>query len=69
MTRRTNVPPSAPILLRVNEAAEMLGLCRATLYELMASGALDSVKIGRARRIPRESLDAFIADRLAVRDE
>lgn len=33
-------------------AADRLGLCRASIYNLMARGEIRTVKIGRARRIP-----------------
>jgi excisionase family DNA binding protein len=47
-------------LLKVQEAAERLQVSRAFLYELMASGQVDSVSIGAARRVPESSLDAYI---------
>ena len=43
-------------LLSVAEAARFLSVSRSTLYELMESGQLYYVKIGRARRIPRRAL-------------
>jgi len=33
----------------------------AKVYELMASGRLSSLKIGRSRRIPVEALTAFVS--------
>ncbi len=53
------------VLLRPDEAAEMLGVSRATAYELMSSGELRSVKIGNLRRIPRRSLDEFVERKIA----
>ena len=47
-------------LLKVHEAAERLQVSRAFLYELMASGEVDSVSIGAARRVPESSLDTYI---------
>lgn len=49
------------LLLRVEEAAELLGLSRAYVYELLGTGAIPSVKIGRSRRIRPADLDAFVA--------
>lgn len=49
------------LLLRPEEAAEVLSLSRATIYALMASGAIASVKIGRSRRISRDALEAYVA--------
>jgi excisionase family DNA binding protein len=48
-------------LLTVEEVAERLRLGRTKVYELMNSGELAYIKIGRACRIPRDSLYAFVA--------
>lgn len=48
-------------LLTVAEAQTALSISRPTLYRLMASGEIHSVKLGRSRRIPQSSLDDFIA--------
>lgn len=50
-----------PLLLRVDEAAEALALSRTKVYELMASGELESVNFGRCRRIPMDALRSLIA--------
>lgn len=47
-------------LLRPEEAAEYLALSRARIYELLASGQIESVNIGRSRRIPLAALDDFV---------
>lgn len=47
-------------LHRVEEAAKILSLSRPTVYWLMCSGELASVRIGRARRIPHRALVAFV---------
>ena len=49
-----------PILLRPEDAARALDLSRTTTYALIASGQLRSVKIGRARRVPRSALTDFV---------
>lgn len=49
------------LLVRPENAAMALGISRSKVYELMASGRLQSVKIGRSRRIPMEALLAFVA--------
>lgn len=51
------------ILLTPERAAEQLDIGRTTVYGLMASGELASVKIGRSRRIPADALVAYV-DRL-----
>ena len=48
------------LLLRPHEAAELLGLGRSTVYELIASGAIPSITIGRSRRVPLEALRAWV---------
>jgi excisionase family DNA binding protein len=47
-------------LYRVPEAAKLLGLGRTSVYALLKSGALNSVHVGRSRRIRRDDLDRFI---------
>jgi len=47
-------------MLTVVEAARRLAIGRSTVYELLASGALESVHIGRLRRIPVDSLIEFV---------
>jgi excisionase family DNA binding protein len=49
------------LLLTPAEVAEVLGVGRSTVYELLAAGLVESVRIGRARRIPRAALDAYVA--------
>ena len=49
------------LLYRVTETAEVLGLSRAKVYELINSGALRSVRIDGARRIRADDLSAFVA--------
>ena len=48
------------LLLTVGEAAAVLAIGRTTLYELIATGQLATVHIGRAVRIPRSELEAFV---------
>lgn len=57
---RTKEPP---LLLRVEEAARLLGLGRTKVYELIARGELRAIKVDAATRVPRAELDAWIAAR------
>ena len=52
-----------PLLLTVKMAAARLSVAESTLYLLVTSGELESITIGRARRIPMDALTAYI-DRL-----
>lgn len=48
------------LLLKPEEVAECLNVNRSKVYELMRSGALESVRIGARRRVPRTAVNAFI---------
>jgi len=50
------------LLYTVPEVAEMVGLGRSKLYELIAAGELESVRIGRATRVPASALARFVED-------
>lgn len=47
--------------VKVIEACEILCLGKTRVYELMDSGELPSVRIGSARRIPLDGLEAYLA--------
>jgi excisionase family DNA binding protein len=49
------------LLLTVEEAARRLNIGRTTMYGLVSSGAVESITIGRLRRVPSECLDNFVA--------
>jgi excisionase family DNA binding protein len=49
------------LLIRPEDAAIALGVSRTKVYELMASGRISSLKIGRSRRIPVDALTAFVS--------
>jgi excisionase family DNA binding protein len=42
------------------EAAHALGVSRSTVYELIASHVLASVRIGSCRRVPVEALRSYV---------
>lgn len=52
-----------PLLLKVPDAAAMLGVGRSTLYELIQTGDLVAVRIGRSVRIPARAIREY-AERL-----
>jgi excisionase family DNA binding protein len=51
---------ATPRLLRIEEAAGCLGLSKRKTYELMTKGELQSVYIGRSRRITFAALQCFV---------
>ena len=48
------------LLLRVEEAGHQLNLGRTVMYELIRSGRLRSVKVGKLRLIPSAALLEFV---------
>ncbi len=54
-----------PLLYKPEQAAEIIGIGRSKIFELMAGGQIASVQIGRYRRIPRESLERYVRELLA----
>jgi excisionase family DNA binding protein len=48
------------LLLTVPEAAEALAISRSKLYQLLATGAVDSIRIDGSRRIPISALNDYI---------
>lgn len=47
-------------LLKPEAAAQALEIGRSKIYQLLESGELESVKIGRSRRISEKALEAYI---------
>jgi excisionase family DNA binding protein len=56
------------LLLTVGEAAERLRLGRTLVYRLISSGELESVTVGRLRRVPAECLAEYVASLRRTRD-
>jgi excisionase family DNA binding protein len=50
-----------PRWLKIPAAVAYTGISRSVLYELMNAGKIRSHRIGAARVIDRESLDAFVS--------
>ena len=49
-----------PVTLRVEDLMPILGIGRNTAYQLIRSGQIRSVRIGRQIRIPRKTLLEFL---------
>lgn len=49
------------LLLRIEDAASRLGIARSMMYQLVRSGEVESVRVGRLRRIPVECLEEYVA--------
>ena len=63
MLHRGTVPPLAPIAVRPQQAAEMIGVSERTLRELMRQGEIPFAKLDRAVLISVSELHAFIERR------
>jgi excisionase family DNA binding protein len=59
--RRPRAEPGPDkLLLRVEEAAQVLSVGRTRVYALIGSGELRSVKIGGSRRVPAAVLREYV---------
>lgn len=54
------------LLLTVEEAAERLKIGRTHMYNLVSTGAVRSVTIGRLRRVPTGCLAEYVSNLLAA---
>ena len=54
------------LLLTVEEAADRLSVGRSSLYNLVMSGEIVSIKLGRSRRVPAAELERFVSERLEM---
>lgn len=52
--------PAEPIAVRVATAVKLTGIGRSTLYELIKSGEIETVKIGRSTFIPYRCLKKLV---------
>lgn len=49
-------PVNAKVTLTVPEAAELIGVCKPTMYEMVRAGKVRSVKVGKKILISQQSL-------------
>ena len=52
-----------PLTLRVEDLMPILGIGRNTAYELVRSGKIRSIRIGRQLRIPKDAIQDYLAHR------
>ncbi|MEW2444691.1 excisionase family DNA-binding protein [Micromonospora marina] len=55
-----------PLMHKPLAAARRIGVGRSKLFELLAAGEIESVKVGRARLVPEAALVEYV-DRLRKR--
>nr|WP_145812846.1 helix-turn-helix domain-containing protein [Kribbella amoyensis] len=60
MSTTEEVAATPLLLLTVEQAAKRLGIGRTTCYALVSSGEIESVPVGRLRRIPAECISEYV---------
>jgi excisionase family DNA binding protein len=65
--RADSLSAPLPLVLTVEQAAERLGVGRTVMYALVSSGAVESIQIGRLRRVPADALVTFLDELRAGR--
>jgi excisionase family DNA binding protein len=60
--------PHPALLLTPEQAAHELQIGRHKVFDLITSGELHSIKIGKSRRIPRAAIEEFISELAAAQD-
>lgn len=54
---------SRPLTVRIREACRLTGIGRSKLYELIAAGEIDVIKVGAITLVPVSSLTRFLQRR------
>jgi excisionase family DNA binding protein len=60
MPRRKQVPSAQPLLLTIPDVAVTLGVCRATVYNLIYRKGLPTIALGSVRRVHPDSLREWL---------
>lgn len=53
-----------PLALRVEDLMPILGIGRNTAYDLVRSGQIRSVKVGRQIRVPKDAVMEFLGTKV-----
>ena len=51
-----------PMLFTAEEVADILHIGRSTVFKLMKQNQLESIRLGRSRRVPIDALQNFVED-------
>jgi len=54
-----------PILYTVEEVADILHIGRSTVFTLIKQGKLESIRLGRSRRVPIDAMQEYVNDLLS----
>lgn len=71
MTAARRLSPAELLVLKPDQAAELLGISRSKVYELTSAGLLKTITVfpGGPIRIRRTDLDAYLDERSKARAE
>ncbi|WP_337974352.1 helix-turn-helix domain-containing protein [Cellulomonas sp. NTE-D12] len=61
MTTTDHADERPRLMLTIQEAADQLAISRTLCYQLIKSGSLATVRIGRLNRVPADELADFVA--------
>ena len=56
------------LLLNIADVSAILSIGRSRTYQLVMSGQLESLKLGRRRLIAREALERFVREQMEASD-
>ena len=59
-TQRERSLQDLPLVLTVEDLMEVLNIGRNTAYEIVRSGQIRSVRIGKNYRVPRDAVEEFL---------
>lgn len=51
-----------PVMFTVPQVCRIMQMSRSKVYELVASGEIPSVRIGRSRRVPSDRFLAYVQE-------
>ena len=57
-----NQPFTAPKAVSIDQAGQLLGICRSSVYKLFKTGELRFVQIGSRRVVPISSINEFLGE-------
>jgi excisionase family DNA binding protein len=60
MSERAREKEIEPLTVRISTAVRITGLSRSRIYELIQSGDIKTIKVGRATLIPFRSLKTLV---------
>ena len=51
-----------PMLFSIEEVADILHIGRSTVFKLIKEGSIQSIKLGRSRRVPIDAMQNYVND-------